>query len=454
MDKEAGHIGSVNSSAVIIDPNKYDRSLSSYFSKCTRFIINNLFLVIIGLLIWSNSVAFSSTDITTTTNNSTVNKNLSTLTMWGTVKDYWTSKSYVSSITMGITAMIYPYIFILSLIYIWIRPLSHNKRNKILFINMIFGKLSLLIAYITTFLTLSTYIEIQNEQFNLDIKVTSSPISMFGVYIFSCMALLIINNIFYIYSNYYTPTNQVDDDKFIKKYFDVTCNKMFAFIITPKSIITTIIYSIFLALVVFNSLLVLQVVFTAIIRFDLKGLISMVLPQSDTIRAYSMYKIPAILIDDTTKGAVSTSLAWAFFISTSFAAIFLQFLCLWLWFIPGNVYKYIPILRRYDMNTYFGILVKFLFMQQSLNCFDLYFIAIILNKIEIRSMTRWLVNESELPQVCGDGKLVPEMFGECFYVDGNLNVNAFILTFCVWIIQWFILFYSYHVLIKIRRMKH
>ena len=64
-----------------------------------------------------------------------------------------------------------------------------------------------------------------------------------------------------------------------------------------------------------------------------------------------------------------------------------QFIILQIWFIPGKIYKYLPFYKKYDIGIYFGNWIKFAFIIQCSNCFDLYFISAWLNEMEIESMT-------------------------------------------------------------------
>ena len=120
------------------------------------------------------------------------------------------------------------------------KSLHQTIRTRILFITMLFSKLSLLICYIAVFLTISTYLDIKNEELNIDVRITSSPITMCAIYFFSNLFLLCINQSFFLWDQYHSYSYPYPIQRF------QSGSKILALMYKPKSCTGVIVHSAFL----------------------------------------------------------------------------------------------------------------------------------------------------------------------------------------------------------------
>ena len=118
------------------------------------------------------------------------------------------------------------------------------------------------------------------------------------------------------------------------------------------------------------------------IGIEMKGALTLGLQQSDTFRYHALIAIPGILLDVCLPSATTSVLAGSYFAGTIVASAGLQFALLLVWFAPV-----------YTLKPFGGIamMIKSLFMIHSLNCFDLYFLSVVLSGAEIDKFTKWLV---------------------------------------------------------------
>lgn len=102
-----------------------------------------------------------------TNNDFTWQKNYTTsifqFTLASSIKDFWDSKAYILAILIVTLSGIWPYIKLLILLFVWIKPINQITREKIIKFIDRFGKLSFIDLFVTLYMILSFHFIIQKQ---------------------------------------------------------------------------------------------------------------------------------------------------------------------------------------------------------------------------------------------------------------------------------------------------
>ncbi len=188
------------------------KSLSDHFSRCTKIVISNILLALLIVLIIAFFPSNAETDVVITTPNMDETTPKLKLTVSSTISSYWRSESYLTAVAVCVASAIWPFVMVLSLMLIWVKPLCPSTRTRAILFFMMTAKLSLLSAFTQAILTYGTYMDIEYEDL-FEEQTMSSPLSPFGIYVAAVLSAIMVYQVFFIWDQMYCHEEENDGAK-------------------------------------------------------------------------------------------------------------------------------------------------------------------------------------------------------------------------------------------------
>lgn len=202
--------------------------------------------------------------------------------------------------------------------------------------------------------------------------------------------------------------------------------KIYALYDLPDSFCGVIWRCLFLTLIIGNIWLCIDTIFTAPVRYNMKGLAGWAV--DDNIRSYSIIDTVNKLPSSTDKHGAAWFCLIQYYMTVIIAPIFISIIIVFVWLFPMK-YKY------------HNIICHLLFPFQAWNALDVFMVGAIAASVELDQVSEWILN-TNYPCVCGDGGIIQTLTGVgCFSVEGHLTYGSLILLIFV-IFEWFALIYT------------
>eukprot|EP01084_Bolivina_argentea_P201099 343800_1 len=110
-----------------------NRSLSSYFSKCTKIILGNILIALLIIFVWTIPQDNGTTYLTITTYTSIDELDqqiyLTTMTSLTVISYYWQAQAYMNAVAIAVSSLIWPFMILLALFFIWVKSLYPHTRT-------------------------------------------------------------------------------------------------------------------------------------------------------------------------------------------------------------------------------------------------------------------------------------------------------------------------------------
>eukprot|EP01084_Bolivina_argentea_P280282 479305_1 len=391
-----------------------------------------------------------------------------TITIPSSIKDFWDSKAYELAIVIAVASLIWPYIKLIILLIIWLIRLPQNIRTRmILFIDQA-GKWSYMDLYASVVMTVCFYVHTSFEfkNYNIDIRIVCEPDIGIITFVIANLLSMAYSHIFIFLDQQYgykhhvqiwtqsqyninvepqyniqnkqleiaVPIYKVSGvyDSFYKSDIDSWRKnknyKIFAMLYRPQSICGIFSFSIYLLCLWSVLWLIIEIIFSVPARFDIEGIVGIVIGSPSNIRQYNPIQTANELISSTDKYNTAMFLSICYWITICIFPILTQIVLILIWFSPIK-------------HKYFVFLFKSLWFIQAWNAIDVFFIGTISGAIEMNTVSKWII-DSTYSDLCGDNGILTNVIGmDCFNVMGHITKGCWMAGIAA-IIQWYQIWFS------------
>merc|ERR1719229_147668 len=202
--------------------------------------------------------------------------------------------------------------------------------------------------------------------------------------------------------------------------------KIYALYDLPESFIGIIFRCIFFIVCVGNIWLCIDTIYTAPVRYNMKGLAGWAI--DNNIRSYSIKGTADLLPDSTDETGAAYFCIIQYYMTVIIAPIVVSSVILCVWLLPMN----------YRMHN---IICHLLYPLQAWNALDVFLVGTIAASVELDQVSQWILN-SNFPGACGDDGVIQKIFHVgCFSVEGHLTPGTLMLGVYV-LVQWVTLLYT------------
>eukprot|EP01084_Bolivina_argentea_P041660 76898_1 len=338
------------------------------------------------------------------------------------IKYFWNSGAYCNAIVTGLCSIAWPFVYITVVLHIWLVPIKHKNRKYrtiCLFILTQIGKYQFIATYGAAFLGIITAVLSDSPIIDFWVKsAASNSACLFALwstaFIEFAFILLWIDQ-FYSYKKHEFPVAVYDDSKWYCLAFEESKRK--------RSIFGTVMYSIYLTVVIGSIYLLLESLNVAQVGFKFGGLLN-VGKNPVIYNAYYIGQNLQTYLD--LSGVLAENITADFKIYTIIIPLLEQSLIVLVWFVPMK-------------NKMFRYILRFVIWLQTANCVGVYYLSAWLTGVgnEMKLYSAYLINEEELPELCGDKSFINNAFENgCYYSEAFYIWKGMVLMLCGFIVVW------------------
>ena len=205
--------------------------------------------------------------------------------------------------------------------------------------------------------------------------------------------------------------------------------KIFAMLYQSQSIFGLLAFSFYLMSLLAILYLIIETIYTVPARFDIDGIVGIILGSPANVREYNPIQTANELIPSTDKYHSAIFLSSCYYVTIIIFPIITQIVLILIWFAPVK-------------HKWFVFLLKSIWFVQAWNAFDVFFIGTISGAIEMNMVSEWII-DSTYPGLCGatDGILVEEFGMGCFNVMGTITKGCWMAGVAA-TFQWYSIWFS------------
>ena len=204
--------------------------------------------------------------------------------------------------------------------------------------------------------------------------------------------------------------------------------KIFSMLYQPQSVCGICYFSLFLMSLVGVLWLIIETVYTVPARFDIEGIVGIVIGSPSNVRQLNPIQTANNLILSTDKYNTAIFLSTCYWLTIIIFPIITQIVLILIWFCPLK-------------HVHFRILLKSIWFVQAWNALDVFFVGSVSGAIEMNTVSQWIV-DSNYAEMCGeDGILTEELGMGCFNVVGTITRGSWMAGAAA-IIQWYSIWFS------------
>lgn len=202
--------------------------------------------------------------------------------------------------------------------------------------------------------------------------------------------------------------------------------KIYALYDLPESFCGIICRTIFLTLLIGNIWLCIDSIYTAPVRYDMKGLAGWAVDTPH--RSYSIIGTVNKLTSSTNEVDAAWFCVIQYYMTVIIAPILISIVLVIVWIVPMN-YKC------------HNIICHLLLPLQAWNALDVFLVGAVAASVELDQVSQWILN-TNFECACGANGIIQTLTGQgCFSVKGNLTYGSLLLLIFV-IFEWFALLYT------------